>query len=94
MNTSRASRKGLFDRCRYAHLALVACMMCGLATAQEIAQIEVHVERVLPTTTLNKKTFNLRTSACVHATPEQVWQVLTDYPRLPDFVPNLLSVRV
>ena len=30
----------------------------------------------------------------VRATPEQAWQVLTDYERLPEFVPDLRSVKV
>ncbi|WP_206047220.1 SRPBCC family protein, partial [Noviherbaspirillum denitrificans] len=30
----------------------------------------------------------------VHATPQQAWRVLTDYERLPDFVPDLISVRI
>jgi ribosome-associated toxin RatA of RatAB toxin-antitoxin module len=94
MNTTRTSCKGLFDHRWYAPLLLVACMVCGPAAAQETDQLDVHVERVLPTTTLHKKTFNLRTSGFVRATPGQVWQVLTDYARLPNFVPNLLSVRV
>ena len=29
-----------------------------------------------------------------HATPQQAWRVLTDYERLPDFIPDLLSVSI
>ena len=28
-------------------------------------------------------------SITIEASPEEVWQVLTDYERLPEFVPNL-----
>ena len=38
--------------------------------------------------------FEVRASGFVHALPEQAWQVLTDYGRLADFVPDLLSSRL
>ena len=38
--------------------------------------------------------FDVTASGFVHAAPEQAWQVLTDYGRLADFVPDLLSSRL
>lgn len=38
--------------------------------------------------------FEVNAVGLVRATPEQVWEVLTDYARLPDFVPDLLTVKI
>lgn len=38
--------------------------------------------------------FDIRASGFAHAAPERVWQVLTDYERQPDYVPNLLRARI
>ena len=38
--------------------------------------------------------FEIQVSGLVHATPQQTWAVLTDYERLPDFVPDLLSSKL
>jgi ribosome-associated toxin RatA of RatAB toxin-antitoxin module len=38
--------------------------------------------------------FEISANGFVQATPKQVWQVLTDYERLPEFVPNLRSSKL
>lgn len=38
--------------------------------------------------------FEVHASALVRATPQQAWRVLTDYERLPEFVPDLVSAQV
>lgn len=38
--------------------------------------------------------FRIQASTMVRATPQQVWRVLTDYARLPEFVPELLASDV
>lgn len=38
--------------------------------------------------------FEVTATGFVRATPQQVWHVLTDYERLPDFVPDLVSSKV
>lgn len=38
--------------------------------------------------------FEIQLQAVVNATPQQTWAVLTDYARLPEFVPDLLSSRL
>jgi ribosome-associated toxin RatA of RatAB toxin-antitoxin module len=38
--------------------------------------------------------FDIQVQALVQATPQQTWAVLTDYTRLPEFVPDLLSSRL
>ena len=44
-----------------------------------------HKERLL---------FEIQVSGFVRATPQQTWAVLTDYARLPEFVPDLLSSKL
>lgn len=38
--------------------------------------------------------FEVRASGFTHATPQQAWRVLTDYERLEEFVPDLVSSKV
>jgi ribosome-associated toxin RatA of RatAB toxin-antitoxin module len=38
--------------------------------------------------------FDIRANGFAHATPDRVWQILTDYERQPDYVPNLLRARI
>lgn len=38
--------------------------------------------------------FEVTAAGVVRATPQQTWQVLTDYERLPEFVPDLVFARV
>lgn len=38
--------------------------------------------------------FDVTAIGIVRATPEQAWQVLTDYDRLPEYIPDLLNVQV
>lgn len=38
--------------------------------------------------------FEVTAVSVVRATPQQAWVVLTDYDRLPEFIPDLLTVKV
>jgi ribosome-associated toxin RatA of RatAB toxin-antitoxin module len=38
--------------------------------------------------------FDVQAIGFARATPQQVWRVLTDYERLPEFVPDLVSSKV
>lgn len=38
--------------------------------------------------------FEMTAIGFVRATPEQAWRILTNYDRLPEFVPDLLSIRL
>jgi len=42
---------------------------------------------------INKNTFHIYGHVSIPRSSEQVWQVLTDYQTLPDFIPNLLITR-
>lgn len=47
---------------------------------------EVHLRRLDTTDMLHRRAVAV---IAVEATPEEVWEVLTDYEALPEFVPNL-----
>lgn len=53
--------------------------------------IEVSVKR---NHTKGRILFEIQVSGLVRATPQQTWAVLTDYGRLPEFVPDLLSSKL
>jgi len=38
--------------------------------------------------------FNVQADGYTHASPQRAWQVLTDYERLPEFVPNLQASKL
>ncbi|HYC41675.1 MAG TPA: SRPBCC family protein [Noviherbaspirillum sp.] len=53
--------------------------------------IRAHAKRVVRN---GEFLFEVTASGFVHATPQHVWQVLTDYTGLPDFIPDLLTVKI
>lgn len=77
---------------------LMMIMACTLALPSAHAQEPTAVNTAV--TTLNRMRagnndyFELRAEAFVTAPPQHVWKVLTDYNRLHEFVPNLLSSRI
>jgi ribosome-associated toxin RatA of RatAB toxin-antitoxin module len=73
---------------------LTNCLLLASSQAQEeppLNTIGVTVNRVREG---DQDMFELRATGFVAAPPDRVWKVLTDYDRLPDFVPNLLSSKV
>ena len=69
-----------------ARLLLLLPLLVLLAPAQA-AEVAVHVSR-------NGDTFQVEASAEFDGTIIRTWQVLTDYGRLAEFVPDLQSSRV
>jgi ribosome-associated toxin RatA of RatAB toxin-antitoxin module len=61
------------------------------SAAAENSSLQVTVERMHQD---GKSWFEVHASAFTQAQPQRTWQVLTDYERLPQFVPNLLSSRI
>lgn len=53
--------------------------------------VEIEVERIHGK---DMSFFDIKASAFVQATPQQAWGVLTDYERLPKFVPELVQSKV
>lgn len=72
------------------------CLTC--APANTLAQearlppaIETSVERMSEN---GASFFEVKAKSFVRATPQQVWKVLTDYERLPKFVPGLVRSKI
>lgn len=64
-----------------------------------VMALPVHAAGLLDVLVLRNRTsdqafFEVRASGFARATPERVWQVLTDYERQPDYVPNLTAARI
>ncbi len=55
---------------------------------------EVRRQVQLETLTLPDRLRRLRASLVIATPPERIWQVLTDYDRLADFIPNLSISRL
>lgn len=70
-------------------LIATVAMLASPAVAAPVFDITVTRNR-----TSEQAYFDIRASGFAHATPERVWQVLTDYERQPDYVPNLLHARI
>lgn len=67
------------------HLLLVC--LTGFAAAAQASEVTVHVTR-------NGETFHIEASAEFEGTVARTWQVLTDYGRLAEFVPDMQASRV
>lgn len=74
-------------------LFLIAMLTCGGMQAQENISPPSVDSRIMRTSKEGSVLFDIRVEAFVEAAPRQVWQTLTDYERLPEFVPNLHSTR-
>lgn len=70
---------------------LIALWVVGMAlmpaAAQDTSHIDVQAER-------NADLIEVRAQALVHAPLSVVWATLTDYERLPEFIPGLESSRI
>lgn len=70
-------------------LAALAALLLTLAPPPAICapKFEVHIER-------RNDRFEVRANAILDATPTEVWETLTDYEHLPEFIPGLSKSRV
>lgn len=69
-------------------VVLAACLLSALqAGAQELLDFDVQAQR-------RDGLIDVRARATVRAPMAVVWQTLTDYERLPDFIPGMESSRV
>jgi ribosome-associated toxin RatA of RatAB toxin-antitoxin module len=71
----------------------VFCLMlaCALPAMAQLPKLEVAVKRV---DAEDRHVFEVEASGAVQAAPAAVWKILTDYERMPEFVPDLRSSRV
>ncbi len=70
--------------------ALLCCLLIACAPAMA-AEPEVAARRI---ESGGEQVFEVEASGSVKAPPTAVWKVLTDYERMPDFVPDLTRARV
>lgn len=81
----RPSRPGWFAR--NTMLIAIGVLAALRAAAQEPARVDVQAER-------HGDLIDVRALAVVHASLAVVWGTLTDYERLPEFIPGLATSRV
>jgi ribosome-associated toxin RatA of RatAB toxin-antitoxin module len=91
----RLSARRLYRRLRimitrFALWLLLACAAPAPALAQRAA-LEVGVERV---ERADGHVYEVNARGEVAAAPAAVWRILTDYERMPEFVPDLRQARV
>jgi len=66
-------------------------MACALPAMAALPKLDVSVKRV---DTEDMKVYEVAASGTVAASPTAVWKILTDYERMPDFVPDMQASRV
>jgi ribosome-associated toxin RatA of RatAB toxin-antitoxin module len=72
-------------------LLLCLALACAMPASAATSDLAVTVRRI----DVNKQNvFEVAASGTVQATQAQVWKILTDYERMPDFVPDLKSARI
>jgi ribosome-associated toxin RatA of RatAB toxin-antitoxin module len=72
-------------------LLLCLLLCCAMPAMAQLPPLEVHVKREEVD---NQKVFDVTASGAVMATPAAVWKILTNYERMPEFVPDLQTTRV
>ena len=72
-------------------LLLCLLLFCTLPAMAQQSALEVSVKRV---NTGDQNVFEVASSGTVKAPPEVVWKILTDYERMPEFVPDLQRSRL
>jgi ribosome-associated toxin RatA of RatAB toxin-antitoxin module len=72
-------------------LLLCLLLCCSLPALAQGSGLEVTVKRV---TTGDLNVFEVTSTGSVRAAPEVVWKILTDYERMPEFVPDMQRSRL
>jgi ribosome-associated toxin RatA of RatAB toxin-antitoxin module len=72
---------------------LFICLLlaCAPSARAQDGALEVSVERLR---TEDGNVYEVKAQGEVAASPAAVWRILTDYERMPEFVPDLLRARV
>jgi ribosome-associated toxin RatA of RatAB toxin-antitoxin module len=72
-------------------LLLCLLLYCALPAMAQLPPLEVSVRR---DDVDSQKVFVVQASGAVLASPAAVWKILTNYERMPEFVPDLQTTRV
>jgi ribosome-associated toxin RatA of RatAB toxin-antitoxin module len=75
----------------FARLLLAMLLACPLPLLAQAGKLDVSVKRV---DAGEQHVFEVAASGTVRAAPELVWKILTDYERMPEFVPDLQRTKV
>ena len=75
----------------YARLVTCLLLACPLPVSAQAVPLDVTVTRA---DVDDEHVFAVNASGSVQAAPAAVWKVLTNYERMPEFVPDLQSSRV
>ncbi|PWF55156.1 cyclase/dehydrase [Massilia glaciei] len=70
---------------------LVLALACAQPAMAQTSDLAVSVQRV---DIDNQHVFEVAASGTVRASQAQVWKILTDYERMPEFVPDLQTAKV
>ncbi len=70
---------------------LYLMLICSLPAMAQGSSLEVSVRRV---NTGDQHVFEVSAGGVVKAPPEVVWKILTDYERMPEFVPDLQKSKL
>jgi ribosome-associated toxin RatA of RatAB toxin-antitoxin module len=72
---------------------LILCLLlcCAMPAMAQLPPLDVSVRR---DEVDNQKVFVVQASGAVMAPPAAVWKILTNYERMPEFVPDLQTTRV
>ncbi len=72
---------------------LILCLLlcCAMPAMAQLPPLEVSVRR---DEIDNQKVYVVQATGAVMATPAAVWKILTNYERMPEFVPDLQTTRV
>jgi len=74
-----------------ARLVLCLLLVCAPPAMAQLSKLEVTVKRV---DVGDMHVFEVVSSGEVHAAPAAVWKILTNYERMPEFVPDLKTTKV
>jgi ribosome-associated toxin RatA of RatAB toxin-antitoxin module len=74
-----------------ARLVLCLLLVCAPPAMAQLSKLEVAVKRV---DVGDMHVFEVVSSGEVRAAPAAVWKILTNYERMPEFVPDLKTTKV
>jgi len=72
-------------------LFLCCLLVCSTPAVAQLPKLEVGVKRIH---TDDLHVFEVVASGEVRAAPQAVWKILTNYERMPEFVPDLKTTKV
>lgn len=66
-------------------------LVCSLSAFGQVGKLDVSVKRA---DVEGRHLYDISASGAVQASPAAVWKILTNYEKMPEFVPDLRSAKV